>query len=168
MPEVFIALGSNLGDRLANMQRACIALRAQVSIAKCSPVYETEPMYLLDQPPFYNAIVCGNTEAGPLQLLRFLKATERKVGRTPSDRHGPREIDIDMISYGVLGYRFADFSGDRLLVPHPKTAERRFVLQPMADIAPEYNLPGLGTVSELLSRIEGGESGVRVVENAVL
>lgn len=150
------------------MKRACDALRSHIEVLDCSRVYETEPMYLVDQPPFYNAVLSGRTDLGPLGLLALLKATERNVGRTPSLRYGPREIDIDMIGYGDLSYHFADWTGDRLIVPHPRTAERRFVLQPLADVAKTYHLPGIGVVADLLLRIEDDESGVRVVEHAVL
>jgi 2-amino-4-hydroxy-6-hydroxymethyldihydropteridine diphosphokinase len=125
-------------------------------------------MYVTDQSPFLNAALSAETGLGPLPLLQLLKATERTVGRTESPRYGPREIDIDLIAYGCATYRFV-FQGEIVLqVPHPRVVERRFVLQPVHDVAPGAVLPGLGAVNELLSKTIDQENDVLRLEDAVL
>ncbi len=123
-------------------------------------------MYVADQPPFLNAALCGISHDGPLLLLRKLKDLEQELGRTPRERNGPREIDIDLLAYGSLKYRFA--GGLRLTVPHPRVVERRFVLQPLADLAFDFHLPGLGTVRELLIQTNDQAADVVRLDHALL
>lgn len=113
-------------------------------------------MYVEDQPAFVNACGALSTSEGPFQLLTHLKRLELEIGRLQRDRNGPREIDIDLIAYGSLQLR-----SDRLRVPHPRLIERRFVLQPLFDFAPDLVLPGLGIVRELLVATEGQADHVR-------
>jgi len=117
----------------------------------------------LDQPSFLNAGLVGQTPLGPLELLRVLKSIEKEVGRLPRDRYGPREIDIDMISYGALRLR-----SNFLQVPHPKTVERRFVLLPIAEIAPDWNLATMGKVRDLLAQTESQAGDVVLYKDALL
>lgn len=134
---VYLALGSNLGDRCANLRAAVAQLAACVAVEQVSSLYETAPAYVLDQPPFLNAALCGRTTLAPHALLRFLKQIERELGRTVGVRFGPRVIDIDILLYGsrVL-------ASDALTIPHPRMAERPFVLVPLAEIAPLLVPPG--------------------------
>lgn len=151
---VAIGIGSNLGDRLANMQAALRSLQGHVQIERVSPVYETEPMYVHEQPLYLNAAATGITSLGPLALLSLLKDTEHAIGRTPTARMGPREIDLDLLVYGRAAYRFVTSEGKRLVVPHPRTPERGFVLRPLCDIAPDLQLPAMGCAAELLLELE--------------
>lgn len=152
MPLVVIAFGSNLGDREANILAASRAL----AVERLSPLYETDPMYVEDQPAFLNAAALLETSEGPLELLAKIKALEFEIGRLPRVRNGPREIDIDLIAYGAL-----QLSSKLLNVPHPRMVERRFVLQPLFDIAPDLLLPGLGVVRDLLGATQGQADHVR-------
>lgn len=157
MTEVCLALGGNLGDRMANLDAALAALPPAVEISACSPVYETDPRYLADQPDFLNMAVCGTTELGALDLLARLKALEVELGRRESTRFGPRPIDLDILFYGD---EIIDSPG--LVVPHPRLVERVFVLRPLADIAPLKCHPVSGkTVSTLLDELTD-KSGIRV------
>ncbi len=131
------------------MRNAVAALRRATDVKRVSSVYRTTPMYVEDQPPFLNAALIAETELGPRALLAKLKEIESQVGRQPRERYGPREIDLDLIAYGVLSYTYA--GGERPLnVPHPKTVERRFVLMPLCEIAPDFKLVGLGIAKDLL------------------
>lgn len=103
-------------------------------------------MYLSDQPSFLNGVWLATTELDPYALLRLLKETEAAIGRTTGERNGPRLIDLDLIVYGALIYR----RDDVLQVPHPRLHERRFVLQPWADLDSDAIVPGVGRVSDLL------------------
>lgn len=157
MTEVCLALGGNLGDRMANLDAALAALPPAVEISARSPVYETDPRYLADQPDFLNMAVCGTTELGALDLLARLKALEVELGRRESTRFGPRPIDLDILFYGD---EIIDSPG--LVVPHPRLAERVFVLRPLADIAPHKCHPVSGkSVSTLLDELID-KSGIRV------
>jgi 2-amino-4-hydroxy-6-hydroxymethyldihydropteridine diphosphokinase len=167
VPEVLIALGSNLGDRLKLMQQALDRLGTSIHWEVVSGVYETEPMYVEDQPAYLNAAARGTTELGPLALLDLLKSVEREVGRHAGERYGPREIDLDLIAYGCL-HLSSRRPGRKLTVPHPKTVERRFVLAPLADVAPEWALAGLGRVDELLAATKAQAEDVIILSNAVL
>jgi 2-amino-4-hydroxy-6-hydroxymethyldihydropteridine diphosphokinase len=169
----YIGIGSNLGDREIRLQEALNALGRVFDIKAVSPLYETAPMYVLDQPAFLNGAIKAETDKGPLGVLRELKRIEREVGRLPRDRFGPREIDLDLIAFGSLIYRFRDESPGQqsqaeLTLPHPRLVERRFVLQPLYDIAPDLVLPGLGSVYNLLIETNNQASAVIKTSHALL
>jgi 2-amino-4-hydroxy-6-hydroxymethyldihydropteridine diphosphokinase len=139
---VFIALGSNLGDRRANLEAALRALEAeQIVIAKCSSVYETKPRDYLQQPWFLNMVLECATVADPLALLGKLLRIERDLGReriTAIER-GPRIIDLDILLFGELVV-----NSPQLQIPHPRILQRRFVLEPLLEIAPNLCHPVSG------------------------
>ncbi len=167
MPEVLLALGSNVGDRPGNLCAATQALGRRLELLSVSSIYETAPMYVTDQQPFLNAALRAKTGCYPLELLRLLKDTEGEVGRQAGQRFGPREIDIDLITYGCLMYRFK--GGEReLQVPHPRVPERRFVLQPLFDVSPDASLPGIGSIRDLLARTSEQAQDVQRIEDALL
>lgn len=146
---VFVALGSNLGDRAAQLDAAIGRLSERVRIDRRSPVYETAPLYVTDQPAFLNVVVSGETELGPASLLAATQAIERALGRVRGRRFGPRAIDLDILFYGDAVVDTPD-----LVVPHPRIPERRFVLQPLNDIAPDWRHPVTGqTVAEMLASL---------------
>ncbi len=152
---VYIALGSNLGDRRANLIDAISQLRQQVAVEQVSSVYETEPAYVTDQPRFYNMVLRGRTQLLPDELLRFLKSIERRMGRQRLVRYGPRPIDLDILTYGDRQMETPD-----LVIPHPRIAERDFVLAPFAEIAPDLILPGTEhSIAGLWRRLNGGGYG---------
>jgi 2-amino-4-hydroxy-6-hydroxymethyldihydropteridine diphosphokinase len=128
--EAVLALGSNLGDRRANLRAALRGLEvAGVHLQRASSLYETAPMYQADQPAFLNAVIQVETALWPEDLLRASQEIERLVGRQPRERFGPREIDVDILLYG-------DERRDspELTIPHPRMAERPFVLVPLAEL----------------------------------
>jgi len=156
MTVVYLALGSNLGDREANLEAAVAALPPDVVVTARSPIYETDPEYVTDQPAFLNMAVCGITRLEPERLLRRLKQIERDLGRVSGRRYGPRLIDLDIIFFGS---RIVDAPG--LAIPHPRLGERLFVLKPLADIAAEAAHPATGdTVLHLLEQLGDG-TGVK-------
>lgn len=166
--EVLIALGSNVGDSLANLREATALLATKVELKAVSHVYETAPMYVTDQPAFLNAAVIANTRLSPMALLMTLKELEKQIGRERRVVNGPREIDLDLIAYGHLAYTFVEGKDLRLRVPHPRVAERRFVLQPLADVAPGFELPQIGVVALLLGQTEHQRNSVKKLEHALL
>lgn len=144
---VYLALGTNLGERMQNLREAMVRLESGVRISRVSSVYETEPWGVTSQPRFLNLVVEGETELEPHALLDFLKRIERGMGRTVGARYGPRSIDLD-----ILLYDNQTLSDDRLEIPHPRLAERRFVLVPLVEIAPTVLHPRLNqTAQELLN-----------------
>ena len=157
MTWAYIGLGTNLGDRLANINRAVALLARNIKIIKASALYETEPEDYKNQPDFFNCVLLADVEAGAPALLAILKDMEKQVGRTESLRGGPRLIDADLLFYGreVIGQ-------PGLVVPHPRIPQRLFVLAPLAEIAADFIHPALHkTVSMLLS---GSDSKSRVVK----
>ncbi len=137
MKTVYLALGSNLGDRAENLRAAIDALaKAGVAVRRASSVYETEPLDVLDQPMFLNMVVEAETALMPRQLLSRTARIEREMGRKRIVAKGPRTIDIDILFYGASVINAPD-----LIVPHPRLAERRFVLEPLAEIAPDLRHP---------------------------
>jgi 2-amino-4-hydroxy-6-hydroxymethyldihydropteridine diphosphokinase len=154
--EIYLALGSNLGDRMSNLASAVEHLSQKVNIKKVSTVYETEPVYYKEQSLYLNAVLSAVTELEPSDLLRFVKSIESDLGRQPSFRNAPRTIDIDILFYGDQVAETAE-----LIIPHPRIAERAFVLVPLAEIAPGLVHPVLQKrVSELLAMVKGVD-GVR-------
>jgi 2-amino-4-hydroxy-6-hydroxymethyldihydropteridine diphosphokinase len=134
---VYLALGSNLGDRRANLGAAVERLRELVAIEALSSLYETEPAYVTGQPHFLNAALRGRTALLPSALLAFAKQVERDLGRAAGQRYGPRVVDIDLLLYGEQA-----IDTPQLTIPHPRMAERPFVLAPLAEIAPDLVPPG--------------------------
>lgn len=131
----FLALGSNLGDRWAHLRRALAGLREADRVLAVSPVYETDPVGGPDdQGPYLNAVVELDTSRTPRQLLELAQALEHEGGRTrvPGERWGPRTLDVDVLLVGDLSVDEPD-----LVVPHPRMWERRFVLAPLSDLAPD-------------------------------
>ena len=153
MATAYLGIGSNLGDRLKNMRDALLELSSSglVRIRKVSPVYESEPVGLRDQPDFLNAVAEVETDASPHELLEVLQAVESRLGRRRDVRWGPRTIDIDILFYDDLILK-----NEALEIPHPRASERRFVLMPLSDIAPDLVHPVLGVeVSKLLEGARG-------------
>ena len=148
--KVYLALGTNLGDRPGNLRQALERLRASAAVEQVSQCYETKPVGYEDQPDFLNLTCFITTALSPLQLLRNLKGIEEEMGRRPSFRNAPRPIDIDILFFDDLVV-----SSPELTIPHPRMNERAFVLAPLADIAPEIVHPILKlTVREMLERVD--------------
>ena len=162
MAIVYFGLGSNIGDRLANLEAAMDALAGIARIEARSRVYETEPMHLADQPNFLNMAVRARTDLEPLALLLAVKALEETLGRVETVRWGPRLIDIDILLYGD-----SVVDEDQLTIPHPRLAERRFALAPLADVGAGACHPlARRTVAELLASLPPTED-VRVIAGHV-
>ena len=147
----YIGLGSNLSDPRAQVLRACAQL-TELPLSRVlltSPLYRSRPLGTVAQPDFVNAVAGVLTQLDPEALLAALKALEAALGRPPQhERWGPRIIDLDLLSHG-REHR----SEAALTLPHPGIVERNFVLYPLADIAPDLDLPGLGRVAELKKRV---------------
>ena len=157
----YIGLGTNLGDRELKLLMAIAELGKLpgTRVTAVSQFYETEPVGGVPQGNFFNAAARLATALAPLELLDHLKRVETEVfKRVPSERWGARSMDLDILFYGDLS-----FTCERLTIPHPRLAERRFVLQPLADIAPDLVHPTLGrSISQLLAALTGTEKVVRV------
>ena len=152
MTLAYVALGSNLGDPRRQLLDAMDALSnlPDTRLLQRSRLYRTPPWGMLEQPPFLNAAVRLDTGLAAGELLDALLAIERAAGRTrEGERWGPRTLDLDLLH--MEGVRMADA---RLTLPHPRIAERAFVLLPLADLAPGLDLPGQGKVAELLAALD--------------
>jgi 2-amino-4-hydroxy-6-hydroxymethyldihydropteridine diphosphokinase len=154
---VYLSLGSNLGDRDANLRAAIARLGEEMDVTQVSPVYETEPLLVEDQPLFHNLACAGLTPLDPPSLLDALKRIEVSLGRIPGPRYGPRPIDIDILLFDHL-----TLATPALTIPHPAMLERAFVLIPLAEIARDQRHPSTGaTIGELASRSDA--RGVRLL-----
>jgi len=151
MATAFVGIGSNLGDREAHVRSALelLAAEKEIEVVAVSELRETEPVGPVEQGPFVNGAVRLATELPPRQLLERLLAIEQRLGRVRKERFGPRTIDLDLLVYGDA---VVDEPG--LMVPHPRLHERRFALEPLADLAPDLVVPGSGPISALLAKLE--------------
>ena len=157
---VFLALGSNLGDRLANLKQAIVSLSPQMEVKVKSRVYETPPWGYTDQPKFLNQVIKVNTYLEPEPLFRHIKRLETTLGREPSFPNGPRSIDID-----ILFYDDRVINTPSLAIPHPKLHERGFVLMPLNDIAPDLLHPTLKKAVHEMLRVSD-TNGIQVYEKS--
>ncbi len=152
MTRAYVALGSNLGDREETLRSALEALAAEpgIDVVAVSRFYDTEPVGYVDQPRFLNGAAAIETELPARELLERLLAVELRFGRSREDvpPQGPRTIDLDLLLYGD-----AEIDEPGLRVPHPRLHERRFVLEPLADLDPALEVPGNGQVQDILARL---------------
>jgi 2-amino-4-hydroxy-6-hydroxymethyldihydropteridine diphosphokinase len=159
--DAYIALGSNMGDRELNLLRAVaeIGRLPESRVTGLSSFYETSPVGVIDQPPFYNAVLRLHTALLPHVLLEQLLRIETDIfGRTRMVHLAPRRLDLDLLLHGET-----TVSDDRLTVPHPRMTERRFVLQPLCDIAPDLVLPTVGkSVAEALASLRTDETVTKI------
>ena len=152
---VFIGVGSNLGDKVGNCRRAVEVILAdgRNRIVQCSPLYQTEPVGKKEQDWFINGVFAMETSMEPAELLEFLLGVEKMMGRVRTERWGPRVIDLDILLFGQ-----EVINEEALRIPHPRLHERRFVLVPLRDIAPDLMHPLLGkTISQILAELPGEE-----------
>lgn len=152
MTVVYIGLGANLGKREETIRRALELLAAGggVEVVAVSSLRETDPVGYEDQPKFQNGAAVLQTELSPRALLERLRDVEKRLGRDRSaPRFGPRTIDLDLLLYGS-----AEIDEPGLQIPHPRLAERRFVLEPLAELEPRLEVPGRGSVRALLAGLE--------------
>jgi 2-amino-4-hydroxy-6-hydroxymethyldihydropteridine diphosphokinase len=160
----YLSLGSNLGDRAANLREALAQLHSAGHLVAVSAFYETQPVDVPDQPWFLNCVAAIATGLTPRELLALVLQIETSMGRLRMSAKGPRKIDIDIVL-------FADRIVDepRLKIPHPAMHQRRFVLEPLAEIAPEAWHPALGkTGRELLAELAEGQAVRRLANTAQL
>jgi len=153
MQTVFIGVGTNLGDRLANLRAAIDSLAPEIRVTRESTVYETPPWGFKEQPAFLNMVIEAETSLAPRTLLHHLKEKESALGRVKSFRNGPRQIDLDILFYENL-----ILEEENLTIPHPRLHERGFVLVPLAEITPRFEHPRLKkNIAELLRDVDTSE-----------
>jgi len=155
MPKlVYLSLGSNVGDREAHLRDAIVRLRTAGRVVAASSFYETEPVEFIQQPWFLNCVAALETNQTPRQLMTSLLGIEQEMGRTRVRKKGPRTIDID-----ILLFDNEQIVSQELTIPHPAMPQRRFVLEPLAELAPEAVHPVLQkTVRELLDALPPGQA----------
>ena len=150
MSLIWLGLGSNMGDRMTILHSTIHHLAQQLKIKRISSVYESAPMYLTDQPWYLNLVVWAQTEQTPLEIFTLCQAVERRHGRVPGVRYGPRRIDID-----ILAWDQTVIETERLTVPHPRLSERLFVLYPLREIDPEWRHPISGaSLDRMIQAVE--------------
>jgi 2-amino-4-hydroxy-6-hydroxymethyldihydropteridine diphosphokinase len=169
----YLGLGSNLGDRRALLRQALSEIEALAPLTGISPLYQTEPAGYFDQSDFYNAVISVRWTKTPEALLAATRQIERSLGRKPSFRNGPREIDIDLLDVGGI-----TLEAPELRLPHPRLSERRFVLEPLAELDSGWVHPVIGKTAVQLRdllpevprvrRIEGPSWAVRTAAPADL
>jgi 2-amino-4-hydroxy-6-hydroxymethyldihydropteridine diphosphokinase len=136
---VYLGLGTNIGDRRANLRAALAALREEIDVLALSSIYESEPVGYADQPPFWNMVARAATPLAPAELLARLIGIEQRMGRQRSFRNAPRIIDLDILLYGDVVQ-----ADPGLQLPHPRMSERAFVLRPLTELAPSLRDPQTG------------------------
>jgi 2-amino-4-hydroxy-6-hydroxymethyldihydropteridine diphosphokinase len=157
MATAYVALGANLGDRAEMLRWAVERLDALGEVEAVSPIYETDPVDVIDQPAFLNAVAQVKTDLRPGAVLAGLLAIELDAGRQRVIPHGPRTLDLDLLLHDDTIVDTQD-----LTIPHPRMHQRAFVLVPLADLAPDLIVPGFGrTVSDLLTGLDLKQAGVR-------
>ncbi len=157
LEEVYLGLGSNMGNRQDNLNRALDFLSQKLQVAKVSSVYEAEPVGNIHQPRFLNLVCQVYTRLAPVELLALAKGIELRLGRAPGKHNMPRPIDIDILFYGDQIVETPE-----LVIPHPRLTERAFVLIPLNEIAPDLVHPVLGKkVSELLESLNDDQGVVK-------
>lgn len=152
MPLVYVGLGSNLGDREQTIRGALARIEAdpEIDVVAVSSLRETDPVGYTDQPKFVNGAAALRTELSPKALLERLLQIERELGRERSGpRYGPRTIDVDLLLYGS-----EEVDEPGLRIPHPRLAERAFVLEPLAELDSDLEVPGRGSVRALLAALQ--------------
>lgn len=137
MARIYLSLGSNMGDREANLEEAVNRLEEKVRVRKVSSLYETEPWGFTDQDRFLNIVLEGETDLVPPDLLDFTQSVEKAMKRVKTRVYGPRNIDVDILLYGDV-----EMDEDRLTIPHPKMKERAFVLIPLQEVAEDLRIGG--------------------------
>ena len=151
MTRAYVGLGANLGPREVTLLRAADLLAAAdgVEVVAVSQLRETDPVGFVEQPPFLNGAIALDTSLSPRAVLELLLEVEEELGRVRGERWGPRTVDLDLLVYGD-----ERVDEDGLHVPHPRLHERRFALEPLAELDPELEIPGLGSVSALLDGLD--------------
>lgn len=150
---VYLALGSNMGNRLSNLKAAVLNLTPQMTVKQKSSVYETPPWGFTEQDAFLNQVVKVTTYLEPEALLRHLKRMETALGRVPNFQNGPRVIDIDILFFDIM-----IINTPPLVVPHPRLHERAFVLVPLAEIEPDFIHPILQRpINKILEDVDRSE-----------
>ena len=151
MTRAYVGLGANLGPREVTLLRAVDLLAAAdgVQVVAVSQLRETDPVGVVEQPPFLNGAIALDTSLSPRAVLELLLEIEEELGRVRGERWGPRTVDLDLLVYGD-----ERVDEDGLHVPHPRLHERRFALEPLAELDPELEIPGLGSVSALLDGLD--------------
>lgn len=153
MKKAVIALGSNIGDTLANLKEAVALLEENgCNVLAVSRLYQTEPWGYADQDDFLNGVVLIETDRDPFSLLELTQGIEKGMGRKKLFVNGPRNIDLD-----ILLYENERVESENLTIPHPRIAVRMFVLRPLMDIVPEWDVPCSGTVEQLYDAYDGNE-----------
>ena len=158
MKTVYLALGTNMGNREDNLKKALLLINKKMPVTAKSWVYQSAPMYVAEQPAFLNMVCAVKTDLSAPNVLRYAKGVESEIGRTPTYRNGPRVMDVDVLFYGD---EIVTLKNPDLTIPHMRYAERTFVLQPMVDINPDFVCPKTGkTMQEhmdVLSKKLGAE-----------